>query len=47
MAQIATQVCKEEISVYRDYLKSCAKVLKAIINHGGDNKYKKNENDDE
>lgn len=39
MAQVATQVCKEEISVYRDYLKTCAKVLKAIINHGGDSKY--------
>lgn len=42
-----SKICKEEISVYRDYLKSCAKVLKAIINHGGDSKYKKNENDDE
>lgn len=39
MAQVATQVCKEEISVYRDYLKTCAKVLKAIIDHGGDSKY--------
>ena len=39
MAQVATQVCKEEISVYRDYLKTCAKVLKAIINHCGDSKY--------
>ena len=34
-----SKICKEEISVYRDYLKSCAKVLKAIINHGGDSKY--------
>ena len=42
MAQVASQACKEEISVYRDYLKTCAKVLKAIINHGGDSKYKKN-----
>lgn len=40
-----SKICKEEISVYRDYLKSCAKVLKAIINHGGDSKY--NKNDDE
>ena len=47
MAQVATQACKEEISVYRDYLKTCAKVLKAIIDHGGDSKYKKNENNDE
>ena len=31
----------------RDYLKTCAKVLKAIINHGGDSKYKKNENNDD
>lgn len=46
MAQVATQVCKEEISVYRDYLKTCAKVLKAIISHGGDSKYNKNENDE-
>ena len=42
MAQVASQACKEEISVYRDYLKTCAKVLKAIIDHGGDSKYKKN-----
>lgn len=34
-----SKICKEEISVYRDYLKTCAKVLKAIINHGGDSKY--------
>ena len=34
-----SKICKEEISVYRDYLKSCAKVLKAIIDHGGDSKY--------
>ena len=39
MAQVATQACKEEISVYRDYLKTCAKVLKAIIDHGGDSTY--------
>ena len=42
-----SKICKEEISVYRDYLKTCAKVLKAIINHGGDSKYKKNENNDD
>ena len=42
-----SKICKEEISVYRDYLKSCAKVLKAIINHGGDSTYKKNENNDD
>ena len=42
-----SKICKEEISVYRDYLKSCAKVLKAIIDHGGDSKYKKNENNDD
>ena len=34
-----SKICKEEISVYRDYLKTCAKVLKAIINHGGDSKF--------
>ena len=34
-----SKICKEEISVYRDYLKTCAKVLKAIIDHGGDSKY--------
>ena len=42
-----SKICKEEISVYRDYLKTCAKVLKAIIDHGGDSTYKKDENDDE
>ena len=42
-----SKICKEEISVYRDYLKTCAKVLKAIIDHGGDSKYKKNENNDD
>lgn len=42
-----SKICKEEISVYRDYLKTCAKVLKAIINHGGDSTYKKNENNDD
>ena len=47
MAQVASETCKEEISVYRDYLKTCAKVLKAIIDHGGDSKYKKNENNDD
>lgn len=39
MAKIVSQTCKEEISVYRDYLKTCAKVLKAIIDHGGDSTY--------
>ena len=42
-----SKICKEEIFVYRDYLKTCAKVLKAIIDHGGDSTYKKDENDDE
>ena len=47
LMQGLSKICKEEISVYRDYLKTCAKVLKAIIDHGGDSTYKKDENDDE
>ena len=41
-----SKICKEEISVYRDYLKTCAKVLKAIIDHGGDSKFHYPEIDD-
>ena len=42
-----SKICKEEISVYRDYLKTCAKVLKAIIDHGGDSKYNRVEEVDD
>lgn len=42
-----SKICKEEISVYRDYLKTCAKVLKAIINHGGDSKFNEPEEVDD
>lgn len=42
-----SKICKEEISVYRDYLKTCAKVLKAIISHGGNSKYDKNQHEND
>ena len=47
LMQGLSKICKEEISVYRDYLKTCAKVLKAIINHGGDSKFHYPEIDDD
>lgn len=33
--------------IYSLYLQTCMKVLKAIIKHGRDDSYKKNENNDE